>query len=67
MDWPVGLTGDLPVVLSNIIIIFLNFAIKWQLILFGRGPLLLPQHRDSLKISEYRINHFEVTLKITLK
>ena len=41
-DWPVGLPGDRPVGPPKIIITFLNFAIKWQLVLFGRGPLLLP-------------------------
>ena len=40
--WPVGLPGDRQVEPPKIIITFLNFAIKWELVLFGRGPLLLP-------------------------
>ena len=38
-----GLTGRSGYrAIAKIIITFLNFAIKWQLVLFGRGPLLLP-------------------------
>ena len=61
-DWPVGLPSDRPMGPPKIIITFLNFAIKWQLVLFGRGPLLLPKQIDFLKISGCRMSE-----KITLR
>ena len=48
--------GDHPAGPSKMFAIFLHFTIKWQLVLLGRGPIILPLQLDFLEISGYIIN-----------